>query len=520
MKRVITLFSLIASVHLSAQNFNITFRSNLPYPGQTLANIWGYVDSLGNEYALAGASQGLSIVNVTDPDLPVEVVQIPWPVQNSGSLWKEVKTWGKYAYVVSEAGRGLQIIDLSKLPGTVIPYKQWEPIVGTTQLNNIHSLHIDNGFAYLYGGATQGVVIADLSDPWNPLLAGYWNQNYIHDGYVRNDTIYSAQIYSGIVGVIDVTDKSNPIQVHTQSTPGNFTHNTWLSDNSKTIFTTDEVPDSYLTAYDISDINNFIEMDRIQANPGSGSTVHNTHIKNDWAINSYYKDGVNIVDAHRPSNLIQVGLYDTYSAGLGTGFEGAWGVYPYLPSGTLVVSNIDEGLFVLTPNYVRACYLEGVITDSLTGQPLNDVKVELINSRHQENSKLTGEYATGSAVSGSFTVLFTKAGYQTKTINGINLSSGNVTILNVKLLPVKEEHFSVYPNPYKTSLTVSYKTDSLQDPPIFIVTDILGKEISFKILGNYDGVFNYNEDLASGIYFIRLKTQDGFSKPFKVIKAD
>ena len=107
---------------------NVNFRSNLSYPGQTCANIWGYVDSLGNEYALVGASKGLSIVNVTDPDNVFEVVQVPGP----DNLWKEIKTSGKYAYVVSEGGSGLQIIDLHNLPGSNLQSKYWQPVYNST----------------------------------------------------------------------------------------------------------------------------------------------------------------------------------------------------------------------------------------------------------------------------------------------------------------------------------------------------------------------------------------------------
>jgi hypothetical protein len=69
------LVTLSLNVHSIAQNLNVTFRSHLTYPGQTCANICGYVDSLGNEYALVGASIGLSIVDVTDPSNPVPVYQ-------------------------------------------------------------------------------------------------------------------------------------------------------------------------------------------------------------------------------------------------------------------------------------------------------------------------------------------------------------------------------------------------------------------------------------------------------------
>lgn len=418
------------AIQMEAQNVNMVFRSNLPYPNQTCANIWGHVDSLGNEYALVGASQGLSIVDVTDPDNPFEVAQIPGP----DNLWKEVKTWQGYAYVVTEGGNGVQIVNLNNLPSTNIPYQYWQPTINNQTLNAIHALHIDNGKLYLYGGDINpgGCIIADLSNPWSPVYLGRYSQNYIHDGYVRNDTLYGGHIYDGYFSIMDVSNPANPVILATQPTPSNFTHNTWLSDDSKTLFTTDEVSDSYLATYDISDINNIIELDRFQTTPGSGSVVHNTHINDDWAVTSWYTDGVSIVDGHRPQNLVEVARYDTY-AGSGDGMTGAWGVYPFLPSGNLVVSNIDEGLFVLTPTYVRACYLEGLVTDSVCGTPLSGVTVSIISPAVNDMTDFSGNYKTGYHTPGTYTVAFSKTGYNTKIISGVTLTAGAVTNLDVQL---------------------------------------------------------------------------------------
>ncbi len=408
------------------------------YAGQSCANIGGYVDSTGKEYALVGCSFGLSIVDVTNPVAPFQLKQIPGP----HNLWKEVKTYKHYAYVTTEGGQGLQIINLRSLPDSnSITYKHWMPLIGTDTLKTIHALHIDTvtGYVYLYGSnlANGGAVVADIhTDPWNPVYVGEYDGEYVHDGYVRNDTLYAGAVYAGHVRIIDFTIKNTPAVLQTQVTPNRFTHNTWLSDDSKTLFTTDERNNSFLAAYDISNLSNITELDRIQSNPGSNSIGHNTHILNDYAVTSWYKDGFTIVDAHRPQNLVQVGNYDTYTAGSGAGFAGAWGVYPYLPSGNVLVSSMDGNLYILTPTYVRACYLEGMITDSVTTTPLNNATIQILTTSVTELSKLTGIYATGSADTGTFSIQVSKPGYTTKIINGISLSRGNVTTLNVALAPL------------------------------------------------------------------------------------
>lgn len=427
------LLALLVAVTFSASSQNIAFRSLYPLsPGETTAGVWGHVDSLGNEYALVGGSKGLYIVNVTNPDSVFLVKFVDGP----DNLWKEIRTWGGFAYVTTEssASPGLQIVDLRNLPDTNLAVKYWSPTINGTQLVSIHALEISSGYAYLYGSNVggQGAVIANLSDPWNPAYAGSYDAGgYIHDGYVRNDTLYAGHIYAGMFAIVDVSDKTNPVQVATQQTPNNFTHNTWLSDDSKFLFTTDEVNNSYLTAYDIRDKQNIKETDRIQATPGSGSMVHNVLVKDDYAVVSWYKDGIVIVDAHRPENLVFVGMYDTYPAGSGGGVSGAWSVYPFLPSGTILSGSIGEGLYVLTPTYKRASYFEGVVTDSICGGGIDDVSITL-NSVLLDKTILNGSYKTGYYNPGTYNVTFSKAGYTSRTVS-ITLDTGVVKTLNVSL---------------------------------------------------------------------------------------
>ena len=463
---------LLARFSLVAQNINVTFKSQLTYPNQTCANICGYVDQSGNEYALVGASEGLSIVDVTNPLSPVEVIQIPGP----DNLWKEIKVRGNYAYVTSEGGGGLQIVNLTSLPNTGgITYHSWTGSGSISgQLNTIHALHIDGNFGYLYGSNlfNGGAIAINLTDPWNPSYLGKYevgsgNAAYVHDGYVRNDTLYAGHIYSGYFSVVDFTNKANPVELVNQFTPNNFTHNTWLSNDSKVLFTTDEVDNTFLTAYDMSNLANITELDRIQSNPGSSSMVHNTHIikvqGNDYAVTSWYKDGFTIVDAGRPQNLIQVGNYDTFS-GSGGGSEGAWGVYPYLPSGNIVVSNIDEGLFVFSPTYVRACYLEGIVT-SVCGELLNNALITVSSVNINESTDIVGQYRTGTGLPGTYNVTFSKPGYISQTISGVILSPGVVTALNVQLVPVNNAfNVSGLTTDATTTNPVSSVNVSISDP--------------------------------------------------------
>jgi choice-of-anchor B domain-containing protein len=435
----IAFLMLCLGMNAQAPNVNIVKRAHVDFPGQTLANICGYA-AKGKEYALLGASKGMIIMDVTNPDVPKQINQYPGP----DNLWKEIKTYKNYAYVTSEGGQGLQIVDMSTLPDTTRKYKFYTgdgAIAG--KLGKIHALHIDvkKGFVYCFGAtgiAKGGAVIMDIAtDPWNPKYVGMYDTDYIHDGYAENDTLYGCHIYGGYFSIIDMKDKTKFNVLNTQKTPTNFTHNAWLSDNHKYIFTTDENTGSYLGSYDISDPKDIKLLDKIRSNLSAdapGSIVHNTHILNDYAINSYYKDGITIVDCHKPDNLIEVGNFDTYTIGSGDGFEGCWGVYPFLPSGTIITSNIDEGFDVLTPTYKRACYLEGKVTDKDTKLPLLDVTVSINKTNYlTTTTDQKGLYKTGQANAATVDVVISKNGYFPYAGKAI-LESGKVTILDVELV--------------------------------------------------------------------------------------
>ncbi len=525
-KKTILFLFVFFSITTKSQNINVTERSHLAYPNKQCANICGYVDSLGNEYALVGVESGMSVVNVTNPDLPFEVIALPWPA-GPNQIWKEIKVYKHFAYITSEAGGGLQIADLRNLPAANVPYHYWQPAIGNQQLSTIHALHVDTtkGNIYLYGSniGNGGAICASLQDPWNPIYLGSYDLKYVHDGYVDNDTLYAGEILDGTCTIVDFTNKTNPAILTSFNTPLNFTHNTWPSKDKRYLFTTDEKSNSPLTSYDISDLTNVVELDRIKSNPGSNSIVHNTHITLDsFAVTSWYKDGITIVDVKRPHNLVQVGNYDTYPTGSGNGFNGAWGVYPFLPSKTILVSNIEDGLHVLTPVYKRACWLEGNIKDSVTLANLSGVTITIVGlTSANTTSQGNGNYATGTVNFGTYTIQLSKTGYQTLIVDNVTLTNGLLTILNRKLMPIGfgieeiENNQSITicnKHPFNDELCIQVVSKELDNQLLLI--DALGKTLAIYDLKMGTNELVIGKELKSGIYFLQ---QNGHAS-IKVIK--
>lgn len=398
---------------------NMTFLSQKDDHGSNYANLWGYVDSLGNEYAIVGCFNGTAIINVTNPASPTEIAYIPAP----SSSWHEVQVWDKYAYVVSEGGSGLQVIDLSQLPASASLVQNWT----TPSYFRTHALQVRNGYAYLTGGnVTQGVPggndiggikIVSLADPRNPVEVGNWAENYVHDCYVRNDTIYAASIYQGIIYVIDTKVKSKPRTIHQFTYPNAFSHNTALSDDGNYLFTTDETssPAGRLRIWNISTLRDGIPNNtNISQVKDFGTTaiVHNVYVKGRYAYASYYTEGVRIWDLNNISTLPVAGAYDTYDADNSANFTGAWGVFPFFPSGNIAISDMNRGLIMTSFSGKETGQINGTIKDINTDLPLAGVKVALLEDTQTRMTDVSGQYSF-SALRGATTVRLRKSGYRT-----------------------------------------------------------------------------------------------------------
>jgi len=433
---LVSIFLLLSISSFSQLNTNLL--SNYVFPGSRgeCSDIWGYVDQSGNEYAIVGNQTGVAIVDVTTPTSPSEVFYAPGTV----NIWRDIKVWNNTAYITNEGSGGLMIIDMSNLPGPITGADVYSYSGTTYPFSTAHDFFVDSvGRGYVIGAdnGVGGAIILDLvTNPLAPIELGRYNDFYLHDAMVRNDTLWGAAINNGFFVAVDVSNPAVPVTMASQITPNNFAHNCWISDNGRTLFTTDEVSGAFITSYDVSDLSNITELDRIQSSPGNNVIPHNTFFMNDYVITSYYRDGVVIHDVSSPSNMIEVGNYDTSPAMSGNGFNGVWGVYPWLPSGNIIASDIEKGLFVLGVNYTRAAYLIGNTTDAATTFSLNGVQVDIVTTTATTLSNAAGDYETGTLTAGTYDVTFSKFGYISQTINNVVLTNGATVTVDIALLPL------------------------------------------------------------------------------------
>lgn len=443
MFRIITsIFLLFISAHSFSQ-LNMTELGLLDIPeirSSGLNDVWGYVDEAGNEYALVGVEDGVSIVDVTDPTTPVEVF---W-ADGLNSIWRDLKTYGDYLYVTTEALQGLMIIDLSGLPGdTDLPVTLYDGPDGEIW-ESAHNLYDRDGYVYIFGAGrgNGGVIILDVAtDPLNPIEVGVFDEWYVHDGYVQNDTGYFAHIYEGFFSVVDLTDKSSPVLLGTAITPTNFAHNIWASEDGNYVYTTDEVADGYIGSFDVSNPASIIALDKIQSSPGNDIVPHNSHVKGNYLFTSYYTDGIVIHDITRPNNMVEVANFDTSPLDSPT-TQGCWGAYPFLPSGNILATDRQEGLFILGVAEHQGSYIEGNITELGTGMAINGVAVTIDGTDIIDNSNVFGDYATGIESEGSVDVTYFKVLYFPQTIS-VPIVNGEVTEQDVILQKIPEFSINV-----------------------------------------------------------------------------
>ena len=434
--RFIILISILYTPILFGQS-DLTFISQTDYVAlhnTGLNDVWGYVDEQGNEYAIVGTEDGTSIMNVSDPANPFEVFWLP----GENSIWRDPSVYGDYAYISTEAEEGLTIINLSPLPESNVLISTLFTGEPGLSWQSAHNCHVDDaGYLYVFGAnyGEGGVLIYDVNSmPMNPSFVGAFDNWYVHDGVAFGDTLYLAHVNDGFLSIVDIADRSNPQLLGTKITPDSFTHNIWPSDNREVVYTTDELPDSFIASYDITDLDNITELDRVQSSPGQNVIPHNTFVLNDYLVTSYYVDGITIHDAKHPQNLIEVAAYDTYPGQTPT-YDGSWGVYPYLPSGIILASDRSEGLYVLQPDYQRASYLEGTITNQNDGNPIGNVSVDIVGNDQENLSSSVGFYATGMPAAGTYDVTYFKVGYESQTIS-TEISQGNITVQDVALVPI------------------------------------------------------------------------------------
>ncbi len=327
----------------------------------TANDVWGYVAPSGREYAIIGLRCGSGIVEVTDP----ANAQIVGTILGACSLWGDVKVFGHYAYKVTdvEATVGVQVIDLSDVDNGNVTLAN--TFSGETFCHNI-VIDEASGFLYCVGGTPYGFAVFDLNaDAENPPLVGQWADRYIHDAQVVTYTegpYAGRQIMFACSGdnggwsdarleILDVTNKASVFTTGQEFYSNAFySHQGWLSEDRQHFYLDDELDEAQsgnLTTtriFDVSDLSNPTEAGTFTN--GLATIDHNLYVRGSLIFAANYTSGLRVFDAADPLAPVEIAYFDTRPEGNETDFFGLWSNYPLLPSGTVLGSDEQRGLFV------------------------------------------------------------------------------------------------------------------------------------------------------------------------------
>ncbi len=493
--RLIALVSAcLFSFHLAGQaNLNLELVANVP-TASSANDIWGFVDQNGIEYAIVGTVDNTLVFSLADPSAP----ELLLTIDGTNTTWRDMKSWGNYVYSVTDnTSDGLTILDMSD-PTTAIPVTTYFPTFEFEGVEltivNAHNLYVDEKGILCMTGSNEldgAPILLDVAaNPLEPEVVGYVPGEYAHDIYIKDDILYASEIFIGQLNIYDITDKRQPIQLGGAETSFAFTHNAWLSDDGTHIFTTDERNNAFVDAYDITDFNDIQRVSSVRPRRDGASVVpHNTHYHEGYLVTSWYGDGVIVIDANKPDNLVIVGRYDT-NTNASQGFVGCWGAYPFLPSGLVLASDRQSGLYVLRPSYPRASYFEGCVIDGITGAPLTDVDVRIPVTDIFTTTDATGVFRSGHAEEGMQPVIFERNGYRQVQMS-VDLVEGEVTELKVEMFPAELINMTVSVRDAETGEMIpdaqveidgpGYDFDFLTDDTGAFSTNIFVGEYNFTI---------------------------------------
>lgn len=350
--------------------------------GAELNDVWGWTDPrTGKEIAIVGREDGTTFVDVSNPERPVVLGNLPRTEGSPGSTWRDMKVYRDHVFVVADnaGAHGIQVFDLTRLRAVRGQPQVFTPDATYHRINSAHNIVINEETGYAYavgtsgGGETcgGGLHMVDIREPKAPKFAGCFSDpqtgrastGYSHDAqcvkYKGPDQDYQGrEICIGAnethISVADVTDKASPKAVSRASYPNvGYAHQGWFTEDQRYWLMDDELdelsgtlPGTRTLIWDLSDLDDPVLLKEWYG--ATRATDHNLYIKGTTMYNSNYVAGLRVVDISDVRNPKEVGYFDTVPEGENEpGFGGSWSNYPFFSSGTIVVTSGREGVFFL-----------------------------------------------------------------------------------------------------------------------------------------------------------------------------
>ncbi|MEO6190569.1 MAG: choice-of-anchor B family protein [Saprospiraceae bacterium] len=312
------------------------------------------------EYGIIGSTFGFHIIDITDPTNPFERYRIKGGESGTNVIHRDFRYYNCHIYAVCDEGTNstLQIVDVSNLPDTAIVVYNKNDLFFRS-----HNIFIDEAKARLYTSDEKNASgfyplgLYDIKNPSDPKFLGHYNvfgditANDVHDCYVRNDTAYLNCGYNGFA-IMNFADYLNPKPIFTlkpnEYLYSGYNHSGWLTPNGKTYVMADENHGSPLKVIDLSDFNNIKVVSYLSICGDSTKAIpHNPLISCNYAYVAYYYDGLQVYDISNPKDPKLKYYYPTSTEPNLLNFKGAWGTFPFMPSGNIIVADMQNGMFIV-----------------------------------------------------------------------------------------------------------------------------------------------------------------------------
>jgi hypothetical protein len=242
--------------------------------------------------------------------------------------------------------------------------------------------------------------MVDISTPKDPSFAGCYLEEggpgtaartigpeaealspaaYVHDAecvvYKGPDTEHTGRevcfnAAENKIVVADVTDKLAPKTLGFTDYPNvTYAHQGSLTPDHRFLLVNDELDEeahgtnTRTIVIDVSDLDN-PKLHFEHFHP-ERSIDHNNYVHQGRVYQSNYTSGLRVLSTGSiddPANprLEDVAFFDSYPAHTDPTFNGTWSNYPYFESGTIPISGIDEGLFLLRLSNDAEAVVRGV----------------------------------------------------------------------------------------------------------------------------------------------------------------
>ena len=509
MQQFIVFFIFCCPIYIAAQTFlNVDLFAQHHRGDTSYSGSWYYVAPDSTEYALLGARSGTVAYRIGNSNIQ-EVGFVP----GLANRWREITVIGHHAYVTNESdkpGNGMHVIDLSYLPDSLHLVTNFD---STFQRAHIiqRDIYSDLPYVYVCGTqTTQGIHILDVSNPTKPKEIGVYNSGYyIHDCHVKGDRLYAAAIQEAQVDVVDISDKTDPQLIATIEDPGGATHSSWLTEDNRYLFVSDEQDGLPGRIWNIEDINDPTEVATWIAN--SKSLTHNPYIRGKYAFISHNTEGLRVVDLYDPTVPVEVGYYDTWSGASG-GFHGLWSACPFLPSGRIIGGNREDGIYIWEFNNARAGRFYGQVCDSVTGNPVFGVALVISGLEDTLYSDLSGRFK-GGYLPDTINMTVTADGYLPQQHNFV-LAAADSLMLKIQMMPsslntknlFNATPIHVYPNPAKEYIV--FDSNDLENECMIEIYDVLGKTVGSFFMQKEKYVYSA-EALHAGVYMYVVRNANG-----------